>query len=473
MTQPAPTSAQPLRREFAATLRLALPLVFAELGWMFMGIVDTVMVGRLPNSAVAIGATGLGETLYNMLAIFAAGLLLGMDTFVSQAFGREDLKDARHTLINGLFLALFIAPVLMLLVLGCPPLMRRFGISLELVGPMTPFLRALNWGSLPLLGYFALRRYLQAVNVVRPITFAFISANVINFVGDWALIYGHLGMPAMGIVGSGWATCFSRVYLVAVLLITLLWTESKRKHASWQGAFRLELRRMIELLRLGIPAATQILFEIGALAVAATMCARMGPMALAGHEIALTCAALTFMVPLGISSAAAVRVGQEIGRGEPAAARRAGWSAIILGAGFMTCSALVFVTFAKTLAGIFSPDPQVIRIGSTLLLVAAAFQLFDGIQVCTTGVLRGTGDTRTPMLANLGAYWFIGLPLAFILGFKLHWGALGVWLGLCVGLILIGSGLLVVWHKRRLTHSKTTAGEPHRPSPKNSIQTLS
>src|SRR5215470_7763818 len=169
MPQPSLQSAKSLRQEFVPTLRLALPLAFAELGWMFMGIVDTIMVGRLPNSAIAIGATGLGETLYNMLAIFAAGLLLGMDTFVSQAFGREDLKDARHTLINGLFLAVIIAP-----------LMRQFGISLELVGPMTPFLRALNWGSLPLLIYFALRRYLQAVNVVHPITFAFLSANLIN-----------------------------------------------------------------------------------------------------------------------------------------------------------------------------------------------------------------------------------------------------------------------------------------------------
>jgi MATE family multidrug resistance protein len=174
-------------------------------------------------------------------------------------------------------------------------------------------------------------------------------------------------------------------------------------------------------------------------------------MALAGHEIALSCVALTFMVPLGISSAAAVRVGQELGRGDPQAARRAGWSAIVLAVGFMTTSALVFVSFPKTLARIFSPDPDVIRVGSTLLLVAAAFQLFDGTQVAITGALRGIGDTRTPMLANFGAYWFIGLPLSFVLGFKLGWGALGVWLGLCLGLIIIGIGLLMVWSRRKLS----------------------
>ena len=362
-------SVKSLRQQFMPTLRLALPLAFAELGWMSMGVVDTIMVGRLPNSAIAIGATGLGETLYNMLAILWAGMLLGMDTFVAQAFGREDLQDARRTLVNGLVLGVMITPILMCIVLSWPWLMRECGISLELVGPMTPFLRALNWGSLPLLIYFALRRYLQAVNVVNPIMFALISANLVNIVGDWALIYGHLGFSAMGIVGSGWATCFARVYLVVVLTVVLWRAEGKSKLESWKGTLYLDLHRVTALLRLGLPAATQILFEIGAFTVATALCARLGPMALSGHEIALSCASLTFMVPLGISSAAAVRVGQELGRGDPVAARHAGWSAILLGGGFMSASALVFVCFSKMLARVFSPDPEVIQVGSTLLLV--------------------------------------------------------------------------------------------------------
>src|SRR4029077_8756911 len=154
-----PASRTLMRDDFFLTLRLALPLIIAEVGWMSMGIVDTIMVGRLPDAAVAIGATGLGQSLYHSVAIFGGGLLLGMDTFVAQAYGREDLTDARHTLINGLLLACILTPLLMLVVLGWPPLMKYSGISLELVGPMTPFLRALNWGTLPLLAYFALRRY--------------------------------------------------------------------------------------------------------------------------------------------------------------------------------------------------------------------------------------------------------------------------------------------------------------------------
>jgi MATE family multidrug resistance protein len=438
------------RQDFRLTLRLALPLVFAEVGWMTMGIVDTIMVGRLPNSAVAIGATGLGQSLFNSVAIFGGGLLLGMDTFVAQAFGRDDLDDARHSLANGLFLAFALAPLLMFAISLWPGLMQRWGISPELVGPMRPFLRALNWGTLALLAYFALRRYLQAVNVAHPIMFALVSANVVNVVGDWALIYGHLGFHAMGITGSGWSTCWARVYMVLCLAMTVLWIERKRLQPGWMQTARIDVHRMWELLKLGAPAATQILCEIGAFSAATALCARLGPVPLAAHEIALNCAALAFMVPLGVSSAAAVRVGQQLGRRDPDGARRAGWSAILLGVGFMACSGAVFVSVPRIIARFFTPNTAVIQVGAQLLLVAAAFQLFDGLQTVATGALRGAGDTRTPMLANFVAYWLMGLPVGYVLCFKFGWGALGIWIGLCAGLMIIGSALLMTWNRRAL-----------------------
>jgi MATE family multidrug resistance protein len=277
--------------------------------------------------------------------------------------------------------------------------------------------------------------------------FALVSANLVNLLGDWALIYGHLGFRAMGIPGSGWATCWARLYMAAFLGATVLWVEAKRSLPKWK--MRVDVARMAELLRLGLPAAAQILLEIGAFAVATALCAKLGPVSLAGHEIALNCAALAYMVPLGISSAAAVRVGQQLGKRDPAGAQRAGWSAIFMGAGFMTCSALLFVSGSKSIARLFSPDPAVIRMGATLLLVAAAFQLFDGLQSVTTGALRGAGDTTTAMLANLVAYWLIGLPLGYFLCFHRGWGALGIWVGLCIGLMVIGSVLLLAWHTRR------------------------
>src|SRR5580698_5771870 len=336
--------------DFRMTLRLALPLIVAELGWMSMGLVDTIMVGRLPDSAISIGATGLGQSLYHMVAIFGGGLLLGMDTFVAQAYGRKDEQDARHTLVNGMVLGLALTPLLMLAVSFWPAMMQRFGISVELVGPMRPFLLALNWGTLPLLAYFALRRYLQAVDVALPITFAVISANIVNVIGNWVLIYGHLGFRAMGITGSGWSTCIARIYMALCLAVTLVLVESKRLRPGWLSTVRIDVQRMSALLKLGAPAATQILCEIGAFSAATALCAKLGPVPLAGHEIALNCAALTFMVPLGVSSAAAVRVGQQLGRRDPDGARRAGWSAILIGVGFMACSGSVFVSLPKLIA---------------------------------------------------------------------------------------------------------------------------
>ncbi len=452
-----------MRSDFRLTLRLALPLIVAEVGWMSMGVVDTIMVGRLPNSAIAIGATGLGQSLYHMVAIFGGGLLLGMDTFVAQAYGREDVHDARTTLLNGLVLAVLLTPFLMTAVSFWPALMRYFGISLELVGPMQPFLMALNWGTLPLLAYFALRRYLQAVNVAVPITFALVSANIVNAIGNWALIYGHLGFRPMGITGSGWSTCLARVYMVTVLALTLVWVESRRKLSQrdtrGKRAHRVDPHRIWALLKLGAPAAGQILLEIGAFSAATALCAKLGPVPLSGHEIALNCAAFTFMVPLGISSAAAVRVGQALGRGDPDGARRAGWSAILLGAAFMACAGLLFVSAPHVIARVFSPDPVVIGVGAKLLLVAAAFQLFDGIQVVTTGALRGAGDTTTPMVANFVAYWLIGIPAGYVLCFRLGWGAFGVWIGLCSGLMLIGSALLTTWHRRKLAPHPYALGQ--------------
>lgn len=436
-------------RELRPTLRLALPLVLAEVGWMSMGIVDTLMVGRLPNSAVALGAVSLGSTLYYMVAIFANGLLLGLDTLVSHAFGRTDLDDARQSLATGIVLAVLLSPPVMLIVLLWPPLMKAVGVQAEVVAAMGPFLRALNWATLPLLLSFALRRYLQAVHIVRPVTFAYITANAVNALFNWIFIFGKLGSPAFGVPGSGWSTCMARIYMAVVLAYTA-W-RFVRQHPPSKRVDMFNYARARSVLGLGFPAAMQILLEIGVFSVVSAMIGKMGAVPLAGHQIAINCASFTYMVPLGISSAAAVRVGNALGRGDRAAAREAGWMAIALGAGFMAVAGVVLVAMPRVIARAFTPDPAVIAAATTLLIIAAAFQLFDGLQTVATGALRGAGDTRTPMLANLVAYWFIGLPIGYWIGFRMHWGAAGLWTGLCIGLILLGSMLLLVWRGKLRT----------------------
>jgi MATE family multidrug resistance protein len=283
--------------------------------------------------------------------------------------------------------------------------------------------------------------------IVRPVVFAGISANVVNLIGNWALVYGHLGLPALGVTGSGWSTFVSRVYMVTVLAIAAVYYDRKRASGLWRASRRLEMDRIRELLRLGLPAATQLLLEISAFSATTVLIARLGALPLAGHQIALNVASLTFMVPLGIGSAAAVRVGHALGAQDVHGAARAGWMALLFGVTFMSCAALVLFLFPQAIARVYSPQPQVIRMGATLLMVAAVFQLFDGLQAVATGALRGAGNTRAPMLTNLLGYWMIGLPLGAVLGFKFGLGAVGFWTGLCIALILIGSILLVVWHR--------------------------
>lgn len=440
-----------MRRELRPTIHLALPLVLAEIGWMSMGIVDTLMVGRLPNSAVALGAVSLGSTLYYMVAIFANGLLLGLDTLVSHAFGRTDLDDARQSMATGVVLALVFSPIVMLVMLLWAPVMSAVGVQPEIVAAMAPFLRALNWATLPLLLSFALRRYLQAVHIVKPVMFAYITANIVNALFNWIFIFGKLGSPAFGVPGSGWSTCVARMYM-AVVLAFAAWRFGK-SHPAKARVQVFNWSRARSVLALGFPAAMQILLEIGVFAVVSALIGKIGAVPLAAHQIAINCASFTYMVPLGISSAAAVRVGNALGRGDRAAAREAGWMAIMLGAGFMACAGVVLIAVPRLIARAFTPDRTVIASATTLLMIAAAFQLFDGLQTVATGALRGAGDTRTPMLANLVAYWLVGLPIGWWLGLRMGWGAAGLWSGLCIGLILLGTTLLAVWRGKLRANS--------------------
>ena len=440
--------------EIRPMLNLATPIIMAELGWTTMSIVDTMMVGRQADSAVAIGAVSLGSIIYYVAAIFGTGLMLGLDTLVSHSYGAGDIEEVHRSLVNGVYLALAVAPLLMLTIWGVEPLLAGMHLQSAMIAQTIPYLRTLNWSTLPLLLYFVFRRYLQGIDLAKPVMFSLVSANLVNVVGNWSLIYGHLGLPAMGTVGSGWSTFVSRIYMAAVLMIYCVFYEIRNKQGLFAASRIPHLPRVRQLLQLGFPAAMQIGFEVGVLAVATTLIGRLGPVPLASHQVALNTVSFSYMVPLGIGSAAAVRVGQALGRKDPHAASRAGWTAILLGAGFMSCTAVLFWLLPSYIVRIYTPDPAVVAVASGLLFVGAFFQLFDGLQVVATGALRGAGDTRSPMICHLVFYWAVGLPLGAYLCFRAAWGAKGFWIGFCVALILIGSTLLYVWRKTERAFSR-------------------
>ena len=449
------TRFQILKRELPPTFTLALPLVLAELGWMSMAIVDTIMVGHLPNSATAMGAVSLSSNIFIVLGLFGGGLLLGLDTLVAQAFGAGQREDCHRSLLNGIYLSLALTPILAAPAWLLPAFLRPLQVDPAILELAVPYMRALVVGLFPLLLYFAVRRCLQAMNMVKPVAFALISANLINALGNWILIYGKWGAPAMGTVGSGWSTAIARTYMAAILVGYLLWYDHRHRTDLLKTPVDIDLRRIRRLISLGLPAAMQFTLESGVFALVTALIARLGAVPLASHQIALNTVAFTYMVPLGIASAAAVRVGQAIGRKDMSGAGDAGGTAISLGAGFMTCASVGLLVFPRWIARMYTPDETVIRSTVNLLAAGAAFQLFDGIQTVATGALRGAGDTRTPMLCHFTAYWIIGLPLGAWLCFRRGWGAFGLWAGLSLALILIGIVLLFTW--RRLVHNFTAA----------------
>lgn len=450
-----------LRSELRPTLHLALPLVLAEIGWVSMAIVDTMMVGRLPDSAQAIAAVSISSSLFLVFAFFGEGLLIGLDTLVSQSFGAGYRDDCYHSLINGIYLSLALLPLLFTPIWLIPRFFHLFGVTPDIAVLARPYMYTLAFGILPLLFYFTFRRTLQGMNLVRPIAFALVTANLINFLGNYALVFGHFGFPRLGVVGSGIATVISRSYLAAVLVAFLFWFDAHNHPGLRRASLRPDFSRIRRLIGLGLPAGIQLTAEVSVFAAVASLISRLGAVPLASHQIALNTVAFTYMVPLGISSAAAVRVGQAIGRRDLLGARNAGNTAILIGASFMSCMSVVLLVFPKYIARIYTDDRVLIHTAVVLLAAGAAFQLFDGIQTVATGALRGTGDTRTPMLCHFGCYWFLGLPLGSWLCFRRHWGPLGLWVGLSASLILIGILLLAFW--RRRLHHLPLAADSHLP----------
>ena len=410
-----------MRHEIRSILSLALPVVIAEGGWLAMQIVDIGMVGRLGPEAI--GAV------------------------VAQAFGARRTMECEQWLKHGLLLAVLVTVPLTVASRAGLRFLDVWGFDPRVLEQTSAYLLIITWSMLPLLLYAALRRYLQAINIVRPIMVVLITANVINAVANWVLVFGNWGAPALGVAGAGWATCISRTYMVVVLGV-VVFTRVTCPQRLWADDSRIEWDRMRRLLALGWPAAMQVTLEFGVFAAVTVLAGRLEPQTLAAHQIVANLAGLTFMVPLGISAAGAVRVGQAVGRCDAVGARRAGWLALGLGVTFMSVAAATFVTLPGPILRLFTADARVLETGVVLLLLAALFQLFDGVQVVATGVLRGLGDTRAAMLSNLAGHWVVGLPVGYALCFSWGMGVVGLWIGLSLGLILVGVVLISVWHRR-------------------------
>ena len=420
-------------------LRLAIPVVIIQVGMMAMGVVDTIMVGHI--SALALAAVALGNLYFFTLAVFGLGTLMVLDPVVAQAVGAGEAPAVARGVQRGVIIAAVLTVPAVILLTAAAPIFGLLGQPAEVIPLAAAYAVRTAPSTFPFLLFVVFRQTLQAMGRTAPIVGTIIGANLANGFLNWVLIFGHLGFPAMRVTGSAWATTISRF-----LLLLGLWAAARKELAPLLSPIRPEiwqLRPLLRMFRLGIPIGAQHVLEFGAFALVALMMGWMGTREMAGHQVAINLAALTFMVPLGVGDAASILVGQAVGRGDPEGTRGAARAAFACGVTFMAMTAAIFLSIPGPLAQLYSRDLEVISVAAMLIPIAGVFQVFDGTQVVAGGVLRGLGDTRAPMVANLLGYWLVGIPVSFYLGFVVGLGPAGLWWGLVLGLGLVGTSLLI------------------------------
>ena len=429
----------PHRTDIEAMFRLALPVVVVQVGMMLLGVVDTMVVGRLSFEALA--AVALGHVSVVAVSSFGVGFLLALDPFVSQAVGAGDPDSVRRNVQRGMLLAVALMVPSTLLLLPGESVLTALRQPAETVPLAAAYVRICIPGLLPFYAFVVLRQTLQAMQRLRPIVITIVVVNLFNLVADWVLVFGAGPIPSFGPVGSAWATTVARTLLFVVLLVL-----ARRDLAPLLGRFDREallVQPLWRIVRLGTPIGFQVQLEIIAFAVIALLMGGFGTLQMAAHQVAINLASLTFMVPLGVGSATAVRVGQAIGAGASGGARRAAASGLLIGASFMSLTAILFIFAPRALASAYTYEVEVIALASLLIPVAGFFQVFDGLQVVSAGALRGAGDTRAPLVVNIVGFWCIGLPTSWLLGFKLGYGPVGLWWGFVAGLGAVAMFLMI------------------------------
>jgi len=436
------------RREAAATLRLGLPLVGAQVAQVAIATTDVLMVGRLGPETLA--ASSLGANLFFLLQFACIGIAAASAPMLAHALGRRPHRarreEVRRIVRAGLAGSLLAALPAMAALWQTGAILRLAGQDPGLAAAAETYLRCMLWGLLPSVWFVVLRSFVAARQRAAPVFVISAVGVALNALLDWLFVFGSWGAPALGLPGAGVASAAVNLAMTAALFALVLGTP---RFAAWRplGGRGVDLARLAELFRLGLPISGIVVLEVGFFSAASLVIGRIGTLELAAHTIALQCAAITFMVPYGLSQAATVRVGLAAGRGDTAAARRAGWTALGFGWAFMSVAALAFWLIPETIAGAFlekggKDEPAVLRLAVGFLAVAALFQLFDAAQAIGAGALRGLKDTRVPMLLAFCGYWVVGFPAGAALGLATPLGGVGVWLGFVVGLAATAALLL-------------------------------
>ncbi len=441
------------RGEARATLVLAWPLILTNLAQTMMTATDVVMMGWLGPDALAAGA--LGSNLYFATMIFGLGLTTATAPMIARELGRKghSVRDVRRTVRQGMWTAVVVTVPIWIALWQSEAILLLLGQEPALAKSASEYVRALQWSLLPFFFFLVLRSFISALE--RPLwaLAAGIVGVLVNAAAAWCLIFGHLGFPKLGLVGAGYATTFADLVMFAMMAAVVLMDRKFRRYHLFGRFWRADWPRFRELWHLGLPIGATLVFEVAVFNGATFLMGLIGAAALAAHSIAMQLASLSFMVPLGLAQAATVRVGRAFGAHDREGIRRAGWTAYVMGVGFMALTALAMILAPRLLVGVFldldtPSNAPVIELAVGFLMIAALFQVADGGQAVAAGMLRGLHDTRVPMIyAGIG-YWCIGLFLGVVLAFWADLQGFGLWIGLATGLTVVALLLLARWLRR-------------------------
>ena len=421
------------------TLALAAPIIAGHLGQMLMGWADTLMVGRVGITPLA--ACAFANTILAVALVFGFGVMSSVSVRASQAFGAG--RDTAGIFRAGMVLGLMLGLVLCGAVVALLPILHWFGQPPEVDAAVGPFLVLTAISIVPVMLFTASKSFSEALSRPWPAFWIVMAGVALNVALNFVLIFGAFGAPALGLTGAGLATLIARIFTVLAMVVFLARSRHFRTPLTPRADTRPIGRELRDLLHIGLPAGGQYLAEVGAFAMASFMMGWIGVQALAAHQIAITCAATTFMIPLGIGMAVTVRVGQAVGSQELGKVRPIAFGGIGMALVVMSLTALCFVFFCRFIAGIFVADAQVVALTATLLVVAGIFQLMDGVQVVAMNALRGLADVRVPMVLGVFSFWCIALPLSYALAFRADTGPAGIWAGLAIGLLV--ASIILTW----------------------------
>lgn len=426
-------NAMTIKSHIKHTLELAYPVSIGYLGQVMLGVVDSLMIGQV--GAVPLAASSLVNSLLILILVLGIGMSVAVTPLVAIARGSKNADECGVILRQALLVNSVFSILLMLATFFTADLLTLMNQPEDVVELAESYMKIVSISILPFMIFQTYKQFIEGLGDTKPGMFVNIAANIVNVFGNWVLIYGNLGFPRLELDGAGIASTLTRIFTAIAIFYYVTRSKRYREYDPSLKFKSVNLPIIKKIIGVGAPTGLQMFFEIGGFSFAAIMIGWMGATALAAHQIAISLASITFMITLGISVAATITVGHEYGKKNFKELRRSGFSSIALGAGLMTTFGIIFIIFKDVLPTFYVSDEDVILLASNLLIVAAFFQIFDGIQVVGLGVLRGLTDVKLPMIISLIAYWVIGIPLGYYLGFILELGAVGVWISLSVGLI--------------------------------------